>query len=180
MADTKVAITPEQFYEIAQTFDDPVELVDGEVVRMVRPGARHALISGNVIGLLGHLLPSEQYRVFVDVGWQMPTGNVRGPDACVILADLIREKGVPIGFWTERIDLAVEVIGAQDRAAELDRKTEEYFAAGARQVWRINPETQKIAIYRSPKQVQIFGIDDEVDAADFHAVLRFPARRIFE
>jgi Uma2 family endonuclease len=180
MADAKVAISPEEFYKIAQAADDYVELVDGEVVSMVRPGARHGFVCAQVMFLLGELLPKDRYTVLGDTGWQMPSGNVRGPDACVVSAELIRTKGLPVGWWTERIELAVEVIGADDRAAELDRKTEEYFAAGARQVWRVNPQTQKLAVYRSPKDVRILAIDDEVDATDFHPALRFPARRIFE
>lgn len=180
MADTRVAITPGEFLKMAEATDDRLELVDGEVLRMSPAGARHGFSSGNVCQLLFQLLPPEQFRIFSGVGWLLPSGNVRGPDLCVVSAQVVRAKGIPAGWWTEPIELAVEVIGAEDRAAELDRKTEEYFAAGARQVWRVNPETQKLAIYRSPKDVRIFSIEDEVDNTDFHPALHFPARRIFE
>jgi Uma2 family endonuclease len=180
MADTKIAITPDEFLTMAEATDDRLELVDGEVERMGPPGTRHGFVSFQVPFVLRELLPRNQFTVFGDLGWLLPTGNVRGPDACVISADLVRSKGLPAGWWSERIELAVEVIGTEDRVAELDCKTEEYFAAGAQQVWRVNPETQKLSIYRSPKDVRIFGMEDEVDATDFHPALRFPARRLFE
>jgi len=180
MADIRVAITPDEFLKMAEATDDRLELVDGEVLRMSPAGARHGFTSSNVNHLLRQLLPAEQFRVFDDVGWLLPSGNVRGPDLCVVSAEVVRAKGIPAGWWTDPIELAVEVIGAEDRLAELDRKTEEYFAAGARQVWRVNPETQKLTIYRSPKDVRIFSLEDEVDGADFHPALHFSARRIFE
>ncbi len=180
MADTKVAITPDEFLKMAESTDDRLELVDGEVLRMSPPGARHGFVLVNVSSLLRELLPADKFRVLGDAGWLLPSGNVRGPDVCVVSAEVVRAKGMPAGWWTERIELAVEIIGIEDRVADLDRKTEEYFAAGARQVWRINPETQKLAIYRSPTDVRIFSINDEVDATDFHPALRFPARRMFE
>jgi Uma2 family endonuclease len=180
MAGIRVAITPDEFLKMAEATDDRLELVDGEVLRMSPAGARHGSASGNVCYLLGQLLPAEHFRVFNHVGWLLPSGNVRGPDVCVVSAEVVRAKGIPAGWWTGPIELAVEVIGAEDRAAELDRKTEEYFAAGARHVWRVNPETQKLAIYRSPKDVRIFSLEDEVDGTDFHPALHFPVRRIFE
>jgi Uma2 family endonuclease len=179
MADIRVAITPDEFLKMAEATDDRLELVDGEVLRMSPAGARHGSSSAKVCQLLGQLLPAEHFQVFNDAGWLLPSGNVRGPDVCVVLTEAVA-KGIPAGWWTGPIELAVEVIGAEDRAAELDRKTEEYFVAGARHVWRVNPETQKLAIYRSPKDVRIFSLEDEVDGTDFHPALHFPVRRIFE
>lgn len=180
MAGTKTLVTPDELLKMASQTDDRLELVDGEVLRMSPPGARHGRVSYLVAKVLGELVREQEAKIFVDTGMLLPSGNVRVPDVCLISAERIRNIGVPEGWWPEAVKLAVEVIGIEERASELDRKIEEYFAAGVQQVWRVNPETRKVAVYRSPKTVQIFDAGDELAAEDLHAGLRFPVRKLFE
>ncbi len=180
MAGTKVTVTPDELWKMASQTDERLELVEGQVVRMSPPGARHGLVSAQMARILGELLSLEVARVFVDTGILLPSGNVRIPDVCLISAERIRALGVPEGWWPEVPELAIEIVGTEERAAELYRKTEEYFAAGAQQVWIVNPDTRKVAVYRSPKTVQIFDEGDELAAEDLHRGLRFPIRKLFE
>ncbi len=180
MADTKVLVTPDEFLKMAEQTDDRLELVNGEVQRMGPPGARHSFVSAQIVWVLRQLVPAEEATVFTDLGILLPSGNVRGPDVCLIFAERIRAHGIPTGWWPGAVELAIEVIGAEERATELDRKIEEYFAAGARQVWKVNPDTRKVAVYRGPKNVQIFDQNDELSAGDLHPALRFPVRKLFE
>jgi len=180
MAGTKVTVTPDELLKMAQQTDDRLELVDGEVLRMCPAGGRHALVCGQVCSILRELVPANVARVFVDLGMLLPSGNVRGPDVCLISADRIRALGVPEGWWPEAVELGVEVIGTDEKASEISRKIDEYFAAGVLQVWVVTPSTRKVAVYRSPKTVQIFDEGDELAAEDLHRGLRFPVRKLFE
>ncbi|MGH8245682.1 MAG: Uma2 family endonuclease, partial [Gammaproteobacteria bacterium] len=180
MAETTTRITPDEFLKMAGQADEHLELVDGEVLRMTRPGARHGLVVAQIIKILVELIPFERARVFNDIGILLPSGNVRGPDVSVISAQRLQVHGLPSGWWPDAVDLATEVIGVEDRQVELDRKIEEYFAAGIPQVWKVNPDTRKVSVYRSSKDVRIFDENDELDAEDLFPSLRFPVRRLFE
>jgi Uma2 family endonuclease len=45
-------------------------------------------------------------------------------------------------------DLAVEVLSPDDTVFEIEEKIEDYFAAGSRLVWVINPRTRTVTVYR--------------------------------
>src|SRR5207302_308329 len=46
-------------------------------------------------------------------------------------------------------DLAVEVLSESNTRAEMDRKRQEYFRAGTRLVWEVDPRTRTVAVYNS-------------------------------
>ena len=47
-------------------------------------------------------------------------------------------------------DLAVEVLSRTNTRAEMARKRREYFAAGARLVWEVNPRRRTVTVYTTP------------------------------
>lgn len=49
-------------------------------------------------------------------------------------------------------DLAVEVLSRDNTAAEMDRKLRDYFAAGTRLVWYIDPPTRSARVYTAVDQ----------------------------
>jgi len=181
MAETKSAVSLEEFRRMAAETDDRLELVGGEVLRMSPPGSRHGRTAIRVSMVLAQLVPKDFAEVWGDIGLLFPNGDVRAPDACVVSTEHIRSMGgVPEGWWTGPLLLAVEVIGTEERASQLQRKTEQYFANDVRQVWWVNPDTRKVTVYRGPKQVEIFGDEDELTAMDVHPALRFPVSKLFE
>ena len=46
-------------------------------------------------------------------------------------------------------DLAVEVLSSTNTASEMNRKCREYFAAGVRLVWLVDPATRTISVFSS-------------------------------
>ena len=66
-------------------------------------------------------------------------------------------SGLPDGFWPCAPDLAVEVASPWDRPADVQIKLDEYFAAGTRLVWLVEPETRTVRIYRSAHDVRVVG-----------------------
>ena len=47
-------------------------------------------------------------------------------------------------------DLAIEVLSQGNTSAEMARKRQEYFKAGAILVWMIDPKTRTATVYHSP------------------------------
>jgi len=54
-------------------------------------------------------------------------------------------------------DLAMEVLAPSKSPAEMERKLEEYFAAGVKLVWCIDPHARRAWIDRSPTDVREIG-----------------------
>jgi Uma2 family endonuclease len=97
-----------------------------------------------------------------------PLGEVAGMDGpCETLPNQIRKPDVAFTTF-ERLqqhppqgnhlpcapDLAVEVLSSGNTAAEMDAKLHEYFAAGARLVWYIEPEVPSARVFTAVDQCE--------------------------
>ena len=106
--------------------------------------------------------------------------TVRAPDAAVVLKSRIPDTGIPSGYWPFAPDLAVEVISPSDRLAEVHVKTAEYFAAGTRLVWLVEPETRMVHVYRSLQEVEVVGTEQDLDGGEVLPGFRCVMRRLFD
>ena len=85
-------------------------------------------------------------------------GQVRMPDVCFIRRERMprfnrgeRRPGVlPIAP-----DLAIEVISRSNTQQEMDRKLKEYFDAGVRIVWYIDPQARNATVFTSVDDRQV-------------------------
>jgi Uma2 family endonuclease len=92
-------------------------------------------------------------RSFVEATYQCfphAPALVRRPDVSFIARDRLAAYRWGQGHFTIAPDLAVEVVSPNDEVYELDRKINDYFRAGVRRVWVINPEQQTLRIHRAP------------------------------
>jgi hypothetical protein len=60
-------------------------------------------------------------------------------------------------------DLAVEVLSQSNTEAEMGRKLREYFAAGVRLAWLVDPETRTVQVYTAPDQCSLLRENDTLD-----------------
>ena len=105
--------------------------------------------------------------------------TVRTLDAAVLLASRVPDTGIPITYWPFAPDLAVEVVLPSDRLADVHVKIAEYFAAGTRLVWLVEPETRMVHIYRSQQQVEVLGTEDDLEGGEVLPGFRCPVWRLF-
>jgi Uma2 family endonuclease len=164
MAIVKPRMTEEEFMRMP---DDgrKYELVDGEA-KEVAAGVEHDVI-GTYIGVLLH--PYTKGRGFLagsQAGFRMYSANIRCPDLSFTLKGRFPGGRPPKGFGDAASDLCIEIISESEDWADMMRKVEECFAAGAQQVWHLFPETQQARIYRSPTEVTEYEAQDELDGGD--------------
>jgi Uma2 family endonuclease len=87
--------------------------------------------------------------------------------------------------WDVVPTLTVEVVSPNDSITELDEKLRDYFDAGVRLVWVLNPTLRRVSVYESFTRVRILQENDELDGgpvlpgfrlriADLFAVLVIP------
>ena len=79
-------------------------------------------------------------------------GLVRAPDVAFVSWGRIAEGTLSteaIGGFAP--DLAVEVLSPGNTKSEMARKRREYFGAGVRLVWEVNPRARTVDVYESPE-----------------------------
>jgi Uma2 family endonuclease len=144
-------VTAAEFQELE--FDAPVELVQGEIIEMTRPGARHGYLCVSISSLLRNWAgPTGDFFVIGnDTGMitQRDPDTVRGPDVLVIRKEKLPEGKIPVGWLTVPPDLVIEVLSPHDQWLTVLTKTGEYLAAGVSEVWIIDPEDPAVHVSRA-------------------------------
>jgi Uma2 family endonuclease len=132
----------------------PCELVDGTLVEKAM-GLEESVIAGFMITCLNtFVLPRKLGFVSgADGTFKLVSGLVRIPDVAFISWDRLPGRKLP----AEPIpllapDLAVEVLSKSNTKSEIDRKLHEYFAAGTRLAWVIDPKKRIARAYISPRR----------------------------
>jgi Uma2 family endonuclease len=63
-------------------------------------------------------------------------------------------------------DLAIEVLSESNRPAEMERKRKDYFRAGVKRVWEIDPETRSAKVYRALNEFKPIEPNGSIDGED--------------
>ena len=159
------------------------ELVEGEVVHRTRRGAAHGALTARTGRLLDEYVEAHDFGVCcgAETGFILRRGpdTVRAPDAAVVLKSRIPETGIPSSYWPFAPDLAVEVVSPSDRLGEVHVKITEYFAAGTRLVWLVEPKTRMVHVYRSAREVEVAGSEQDLTGGDVLPGFRCAVGRLF-
>ena len=91
-------------------------------------------------------------------------GLVRIPDVAFASWDRFPGRKVPTVPIPDLVpDLAVEVLSAGNTEAEMAKKLLEYFTAGVRLVWLVDPEARTVAVHTSPGQFTVLNENQTLD-----------------
>ena len=159
------------------------ELVDGVLVEKTM-GSREALLATKI----SHWILTDLEQRTTDLGVVLGADGflrlrprlVRIPDVSFISWDQI-----PSGeFPTEPIaslypDLAVEVLSEGNTSREIARKLDEYFTAGCRLAWIIDPETRTADVYTAPDQCIHLRPSQSLDGGDVLPGFKLPLKELF-
>lgn len=115
-------------------------------------------------------------------GFLLPNGAMRSPDASWVLnsrlAKLRPEQ--KRGFIPLCPDFVVELKPPTDRLPDLQAKMEEYRANGLRLGWLIDPEAQRVHVYRPGREVESMDRPNELRGDPELRSLLVDSRRIWE
>ena len=158
------------------------ELVDGVLVEKVMGHVESRLAARLIHILCGYL---DDHDLGIVAGADGPhrvlPDQVRFPDVAFIAygnipADADANTAVP--NWIP--SLAVEVISESNTKAEMARKLRDYFDAGVKLVWYVDPPTRTVRVYRSPENFVMKGESDELDGEDVLPGFRVSIRDWFD
>ncbi len=171
MAQREPAERPITLEEYAQLPDDDLyidEVSRGLLVREPRPGNEHGRIQVLLGGLLAvHVREHGLGQVVAESGFILERDplTLRGADVAFVARS--RYGDAPPKGWAEfPPDLAVEILSPSDRPARMAEKVAQYFAAGTRMVWLIDPKKRIARVHVSPTDVRVLSEDEELDGGD--------------
>jgi Uma2 family endonuclease len=125
------------------------ELVEGTLVE--KPMGLYESVIAMLLGreLLNFILPRRLGLISGENGpLRLKLGLVRLPDISFILSARVKAAGGIREQIPSLIpDLAVEVLSPSNTRREMKRKREEYFSAGVRLVWIIDPAARSAEVY---------------------------------
>jgi Uma2 family endonuclease len=147
---TKPLLTAKDLLEMGEEAEW-CELVDGELVKMSPSRFPEARVVRMIQRLLDNLVSQHQLgEVFgPDLGYELTPHRVRAPDVSFVAADKIAAYGNPWEFAQFVPDLVVEVISPDVKYGYLQRKIRDYFEAGVRLLWLVDPDMQTVTVYHS-------------------------------
>lgn len=137
----------------------PIEVVDGEVVPMSPPGRRHASISDRLfIRLNDYLRKNPIGKAWSDGVVYILDGDdrtdwvkgARVPDVSFISQSRMDEHDAKYeddGPWRLAPDLAVEIISPHDKYTYVNQKVADYLHYGTLLVWVIDPRARTIRVH---------------------------------
>jgi Uma2 family endonuclease len=111
---------------------------------------------------------------------RLAPGLVRIPDVSFVSWRQVPSHQIPrvpmLGFAP---DLAVEVLSPGNTPQEMDRKLRDYFAAGVRLVWYVDPVRRTVEVFTAVGQSTLLHEDQDLAGDPVLPGLVLPLRELF-
>jgi len=174
--------TEEDLLRVQDSEGRTCELIDGVLVEKTM-GYYESSVAAALIMFLGKYLEQQDLGIVLGEG-----GTLR------ILSDQIRVPDVAFLSWNHfpgRIlpakpvpaivpDLAVEVLSQGNTKAEMERKLDDYFEAGVKLVWFIDPASQSATVYEDRDQTRQLSLCDSFSGGSVLPNFELPLQQLFD
>lgn len=147
------------------------ELIDGVLVEKAM-GYRESVLASALIEFLNAFVRPRNLGLVTapDGTVRLWAGRVRAPDVAFFSWSRMPGRKCPAEpVPTLSPDLAVEILSRSNTEAEMYAKREDFFSAGVRLVWQIDPQTRTAEVYTQVEQADV--ILAETDSLDGGPVL---------
>jgi Uma2 family endonuclease len=164
------------------------ELVDGELVEVSRPGARHGRIAAQIARYIANHIEEHGAggEVYVDAGYVLnlrrDPERLRSPDLSYVSpATLAAHGGEPRGWFRlpPAPDLVVEIDSPGSRPRMERRRIQEYVEAGVPLIWVIHIESQSATVYQTGRSQHTVQADAALEGEPVLPGFRLPLHRLF-
>ncbi|MBW4511994.1 MAG: Uma2 family endonuclease [Scytonematopsis contorta HA4267-MV1] len=155
-----IELTDEQFLQLCQNNRDLrlERTSNGELIIMPPTGWGSGNRNGRLTQRLFNWSEVDGTGLAFDssTGFKLPNGADRSPDASWVRMERIEAiKPNPASFMPLAPDFAVELRSATDTLEALRSKMQEYISCGVRLAWLIDPQNQRVEIYRLGSDVEV-------------------------
>jgi Uma2 family endonuclease len=158
------------------------ELVDGTLVEKPMGWVESEIAILIATALSTFVRPRKLGRVLGADGMQrMIPGLIRVPDVSFFArGKLTRSQHGASPVAPIAGDLVVEVVSRSNTKPEIARKLSEYFSAGSKLAWVVEPKPQTVRVHTSPGDFVVLGLDDGLDGGKVLPGFRLAVRDLFE
>jgi Uma2 family endonuclease len=173
--------TEKDVLEAESRFGRICELVDGVLVEKTM-GYYESMVASEIIRLLGNFVHEHDPGIVLGEAGTLRVlpSQVRIPDVCFIAWERFPGRRLP----AEPIpalapDLAIEVLSEGNTKPEMERKLRDYFAAGVRLVWYVDPGTRTARVYTAPDGGTPVEADGVLSGGDVLPGFELPMKDLF-
>ena len=149
----RTLVTFEQFEQFP---DDGMkhELLKGEHIVVPPLKSRRTRIQQKIQDVLRPFVRERRLgEVHIEAGFRLTSDTWLQPDVSFVRSSQIQSSD-PSGYYQGAPALATEIVSDSITAAQLDLKTELYFANGSSEVWVLYPETRNVLVHHADGDIQ--------------------------
>ena len=161
--------------------DQTCELVDGVLVEKTM-GYMESLLAMAIGEFLRRFVRKRKLGIVLGEAGTLKilSDQVRIPDVCFLSWDRFPGGKLPkTPIPAVAPDLAVEVLFESNSEGEMRRKLQDYFTAGVRLVWYIDPRNRTAAVYTSPEQCTVLDENGVLTGGDVLPGFELPLGELF-
>jgi Uma2 family endonuclease len=151
MRAARTLLSAEEFDNYPFEEDKRYELDEGELIEMTRPAYKHnRVLQKLLVKLVRYLEENPIGEALISENlYALSPSTRRSPDVAVILGDHRAElRDAKVIHVIP--DIAAEVLSPSETPRTIHRKLKQYFAAGVKEVWLVDPEDQTVEIWTGP------------------------------
>lgn len=162
--------------------DSRAELVDGVLVMMSPASGDHGSVAVRLSSALAAWVYERESGEVFDSSTGFILGRdpdtLRAPDAAFVSAARLPARRR--GYLEVAPDLVAEILSPSNTVMEMSRKLRDYFRAGVRLVWVIDPETRGVVVHTADAPIRdwLEG-DGTLDGGDVLPGFTLPVARLF-
>ena len=157
------------------------DLVRGRLVRSPPPASLHGRLAARLTSRLDEHVEARGLGVVLAGAGAVlarDPDTVRGPDVSFYSHSRIPEAGYGTTFWGPP-DLAVEIRSPSNRGPALREKLADYFEAGVRVVWVVDPQARSVTVHEAGGRARTLHEADTLTGDDVLPGFRLPLAAFF-
>lgn len=179
--DSDTYLTLSQYLALPEDRLWRTELSRGRLIREPGPGYSHGTVQTQLSTALnlharrtgaGDVLSGSAYILDVE------PGTVRIPDISFVTRERA-PRGYSASLPRLAPDLVAEILSPSNRAGDMVELMRDYFDAGVRMIWVIDPRRRTAVVYRPDAAVRLLGPEDALDGEDVLPGLRVTLAELF-
>jgi Uma2 family endonuclease len=173
--------TEKDVIEVERQTGCPCELIDGTLVEKAM-GYFESFLAVQIICRLADFVNKHDLGIVLgaDGTLRILPQQVRIPDVCFISWDHFPNRQLPAEpIPSLAPDLAIEVLSPGNTEGEMQRKLHDYFTAGVRLVWYIDPQTRSAKSYTAEDQSVTVDESGSLSGGDVLPGFELPLRELF-